>query len=249
MENTLVAIKQQVDQQLADPATLAMLCETTFKGLAPVVAKQAMLEGMFRGFTFQDFLEKNIYAVPFSGKYSLVTSIDYARKIGMRSGIVGKSAPTYEEKDGKIISCTVTVKRKINDYIGDYMATVFFNEYNTGKNQWASKPRTMIAKVAEMHALRMACPEEASQMYVEEEFEKEKMVVVQEINIEEHKAKLEACKNLEELKTVWASLPAQAKTQLTTLKDELKTKYENTNVQQPGGVAGSPQNQDNGVAA
>ncbi len=31
----------------------------------------------------------------------------------------------------------------------------------------------MIAKVAEVHALRKACPEEMSQIYVEEEREKE----------------------------------------------------------------------------
>lgn len=37
----------------------------------------------------------------------------------------------------------------------------------------------MIAKVAEMHALRMACPEEMRQQYVEEEFTKGSSDVVQ----------------------------------------------------------------------
>ena len=37
----------------------------------------------------------------------------------------------------------------------------------------------MIAKVAEMHALRMACPEEMRQQYVEEEFAKGSSDVVQ----------------------------------------------------------------------
>ena len=67
----------------------------------------------------------------------------------------------------------ITVKRKINEYIGEYSATVYFSEYNTGKQQWVKKPRTMIAKVAEMHALRKACPEELSQSYTEEEIQKE----------------------------------------------------------------------------
>ena len=125
-----------------------------------------------RGFEFKDFLDKNIYAVPFGGSYSLITSIDYARKVGMRSGVVGKSAPVYQEQDGKIISCSVTIKKEIKGLIGDFTSLVFFDEYNTGRNQWASKPRTMIAKVAEMHALRMACPEELSQAYSEEEYGK-----------------------------------------------------------------------------
>ena len=97
----------------------------------------------------------------------------------MRSNIVGKKAPEFEiGEDKKIISCTVTVQRKIDGYVGDFTATVYFDEYyKAGRNGypslWNSKPRTMISKVAEMHALRMACPEELSQSYIEEEIEAE----------------------------------------------------------------------------
>lgn len=153
----------------------------------------------------------------------------------MRSGVVGKSAPTYEEKEGKLVSCTITVKRKIGDYVGDYSATVYFDEYNTGRNQWASKPRTMIAKVAEMHALRMACPEELSQAYVEEEHAQDLAQVElkeekKEIVVNDSKAKLEATTSLEELGKVWADLPAESKTALKELKNDLKKKYENPKV-------------------
>lgn len=171
---SLIKIKSQVNRFIADPETLKSLVDTTFKGLSEQIAKRAMMEGVMRGFNLRDFLEKNIYAIPFKDGYSLVTSIDYARKIGMRSGVVGKSEPVFVEENGKIISCKVTIKRKIKDYIGDYTATVFFDEYDTKRNLWLTKPRTMISKVAEMHALRMACPEEMSQIYVEEEFAKEK---------------------------------------------------------------------------
>ena len=34
--------------------------------------KKAIMEGMIRGYTFKDFLEKNIYAIPFKDNYSLV---------------------------------------------------------------------------------------------------------------------------------------------------------------------------------
>ena len=114
----------------------------------------------------------------------------------MRNSVVGSCKPEYEtEKDDegnkKIISCTVTVKRKIDEYVGEYTATVYFDEYyKPGKtwngkytpNLWDTKPRTMIAKVAEMHALRKACPEDLSQIYVEEEFEKEAYVVEEKEN-------------------------------------------------------------------
>lgn len=214
-------LRGHVEEQFSNQETLNTLISTTFKGLTPEVAKRAALEGAMCGFTFEDFLDKNVYAIPFKGSYSLVTSISHARKIGMKSGVVGKSAPVFEEKDNKIISCTVTIKRKVKDYIGEYVATVFFAEFNTGRGLWTTKPRTMIAKVAEMHALRMACPEEMSDVYLQEEFSKEATVVV---DVSKYDKKLNDTKSLDELRKVWGSLPVTAKKELEGLKGELKNK-------------------------
>lgn len=219
----LLAIQDEIKLELGNKKVLDALVSTTFKGLSVPNVYLAIQEGMVRGFTFKDFLEKNVYAIPFSNKYSLVTSIDYARKLGARSGVVGKSEPTFTEKDGKIITCSVTIKRKVADYVGDYTATVYFDEYTTNKNLWTSKPRTMISKVAEMHALRMACPEELSQLYLDVE----KDEIPKELDIANYKMKLETTKNLAELKVVWSALPVEAKGELEELKNNLKTKYEN----------------------
>ena len=227
---SIVAIQEEINGQLASKEVVSALVATTFKGLDMNLIKRAIMEGMMRGFQFKDFLEKNVYAVPFSGTYSLVTSVDYARKVGMRSGVVGKSAPVFEEKDNQIVSCSVTIKRKINDYVGDYTATVFFREYSTGKNLWVSKPRTMISKVAEMHALRMACPEELAQSYVEEEVQKETTLELPDAKVGGYRKKLEAVKNMAELKAVWSGLPIQAKKELSVIKEELKKKYESSKV-------------------
>lgn len=234
-------LKKQINEQIADAETFKTLLQTTFKGLQPSTAKTAMLDAMMRGWEFKDFLVKNVYAIPFNNRntgiqeYSLVSSVDHARKVGMRSGVCGKSAPVFEEKDGKIISCSITIKRKINEYVGDYSSTVYFDEYNTGRNLWINKPRTMIAKVAEMHALRMACPEELSQMFIEEEFAQEENKIKledekREDKILEDKTKLEACKNIEELKTVWATLTATSKAELKNLKEILKEQYESKKI-------------------
>lgn len=234
MENKLIVkeLQNELDLQLSDPKVFGSLMEVTFKGLTPQLAKRAMLEAMMRGLKFTDFLQKNVYAVPFSGSYSLVTSIDYARKVGMRSGICGKLSPVFEEKDGKVISCEVTVKRKIGDYIGDYSAKVYFDEYSNGRNLWSSKPRTMLAKVAEMHALRMACPEELSQAYIEEEYQAEQNKHIEaEVLIEDKEneaiEKIKSCKDLKELREFWSNLDGQLKTEkVTALKNELRDKYE-----------------------
>lgn len=169
----IVAFNQEITRELKDPAVGRALLATTFKGLTDTSMRQAILEGMIRGFKFKNFLSRDVYAIPYGSGYSLVTSIDYARKVGASGGVNGKSKPVFIYKDGgEVESCDVTVFKKDGHEAG-YTASVYFDEYTTGKNLWKSKPRTMIAKVAEMHALRMACPEELSKVYAEEEFQKE----------------------------------------------------------------------------
>jgi len=200
MTTDIVKLQGEINTQIANKEVFNALANITFKGLEPQLIKRAMLEGCLRGFTFQDFLQKNVYAIPFKGGYSLVTSIDYSRKIGMRSGVCGKSEPIFEEKDGQIISCAVTIKRSVSGIVGEYTAKVYFNEYTTGRNLWVNKPRTMIAKVAEMHALRSACPEELSQTYIEEEMAKETEIETLEDNILEE---IKAIETVEELNSYY----------------------------------------------
>lgn len=232
MENQIEVIRNEVEAEFANKASMSTLMAITFKGLTPQVAKTACLDACIRGFTIKDFRDKNVYAIPFKEGYSLVTSIDYARKIGMRSGVCGKSAPTYEMDGDKVLSCTVTVKRQVQNYVGDYSATVYMNEYTTGRNLWTTKPRTMLAKVAEMHALRMACPEELSQAYVEEEKESEIVhadVVV--LTIEDYEKRLRSATTTEELRNAWALIPKEFHGDLREVANGLKkTLIENKTV-------------------
>jgi hypothetical protein len=93
----------------------------------------------------------------------------------------------------------------------------------------------MAAKVAEMHALRKACPEELAKAYIEEEREKERTIVIEnEESKEEKKAedtrtwkeKCADCKTVEELGNVWVEMPASLKVEKTVIDyvNELKTK-------------------------
>lgn len=221
--SVLELITKEINSELEKKEIQAVLLATTFKGLSLGNMKTAMFEGMTRGFTFKNFLEKDIYAIPYGQKYSLVTSIDYARKVGMRSGVVGKSEPIIEEGlDRKIVSCSVTIERKVAEHIGKFTAKVYFDEYNTGKNLWVTKPRTMICKVAEMHALRMACPEEMAQVYVEEEMQKE---VSGEVINEKYIAEIEAIKTIPALKAYYLVNKGKGKTfdkAVTVKKQELQ---------------------------
>src|SRR6185369_10119200 len=198
-------INQEISEQLADKETAQALLTTTFKGLALPVMKQALLEGMMRGFTFKNFLEKDVYALPFGGGYSLITSIDYMRKIAMETKeYAGKDAPVFTDDD----TCSVTVKRIVGGEVRDFTATVYLSEYSTGKNQWATRPKTMLSKVAEMHALRMAFPEELSKAYIEEESTPVKVdvTVSDPIDFVKIQAAFDACKTTDEAKTEWNKL-------------------------------------------
>lgn len=186
MELTIAQkVSMEVNTQLADAATMRALIATTFNGLNEQNVRKACVEAMMRGYTFQDILKKKIYAIPFSQGYSLVQSIADVRAIAMKSGYIGKSAPKFIMDGKNIISCEITVKRLVSGHVGDFTSEVYFDEYyKAGRNgkpsQWDIRPRTMIAKVAEMHALRSAFPEELAQSYVEEEFAKDTIPVVDE---------------------------------------------------------------------
>ena len=222
-------VNQEITNQFSNQETATALLSTTFKGLQAPVAKQALLEGMLRGFTFENFLKKDVYAIPFSSGYSLVTSIDWARKVAAQAGLAGKDAPIYQLDDkGNTISCSMSVYKIIEGVRCPFTSLVFFKEYSTGKNLWTSKPMTMIAKVAEMHALRMAFPEVLDKAYVEEEMTpvRDAEIVVPEVDVEKHKAELDNALTIGMLAEIWSSLPISAKKneEILNFKEELKAK-------------------------
>ena len=196
MAKNIMEIKKSVIKELENPNTMFELIKTTFKGFKDgAVVQQAILEGRIRGFSLDDFLKKNIYAIPVwdsttnSFTYMLVEAIANVRKIARRSGQTGKSDQKYVYgPEGEIISCSVTIYTK-DGHENGFTSTVFFKEYEkppkVSKGEkipgmWQKMPHNMIAKVAEMHALRTAFPEELGQSYVEEEFDRERTIYVED---------------------------------------------------------------------
>lgn len=101
-----------------------------------------------------------------------VTSIDGYRIIAHRTNdFAGIDEPEYTRPTPTSLPshCTVKVWRKSSSR--PFSATVKFSEYTTGKQMWASMPETMIAKVAEAHALRKAFPQDLSGIYTTDEMD------------------------------------------------------------------------------
>jgi phage recombination protein Bet len=118
-----------------------------------------------------DPLTRQIYCIHRGGKMTIQTSIDGFRVIAERSGdYAGQDEPVFNEVDGKLISCKVTVYR----FKGDqrYPAAVgvaYMTEYNAGGPMWQKMPHTMLSKCAEAVALRKAYPQDLSGLYTGDE--------------------------------------------------------------------------------
>lgn len=139
-----------------------------------------------------DPIAKQIYMIPrWDSKlnknvYTPQTSIDGLRLIAERTGRYAPGPATkFEVENGKLISATSFVKKMTADGTWHTVeATAYFEEYvqtytdkRSGETKiaglWESKPRTMIAKVAESQALRRAFPNEMSGLYVDGELDKD----------------------------------------------------------------------------
>lgn len=129
-----------------------------------------------------DPFAKQIYAMKMGGKLNVTVSIDGARIIAERSGeYEGQEGPFWCGPDGAWkdvwldqkppVAAKVLVFRKgCKPMVG----TARFAAYSTGQNLWAKMPEVMIAKCAEMLALRKAFPNDLSGIYSVEEMEQAK---------------------------------------------------------------------------
>lgn len=150
--------------------------ELIAKQIAPTATKEELeLFFMMAYRTRLDPLLKQLYFIKYGtgdkAKVSYVTSIDGFRIIAHRTKqFAGIDEPKFIYAGGKNpTSCTVTVYKK--GFEKGFTATVHFSEYSTGQNLWTKMPHTMIAKVAEAHALRKAFPQDLSGIYTTDEME------------------------------------------------------------------------------
>lgn len=98
----------------------------------------------------------------YKGAKSGVIVVNLSKQIENREGTF-----VYVEGGEKLVGGWARVHFK--DDKEEVFNTVSLSEYNTGKSLWASKPATMIRKVALVQALREAFPNALGQLYIAEE--------------------------------------------------------------------------------
>lgn len=119
-------------------------------------------------------------------KYVPIISIDAARMLADKTGryAPGSQPTTYETMGQNLVSATVSVAmyHAASSTWREFSETAYMHEfaqyYWSGgqkklQRMWESMPRVMLAKVAEMRALRRAFPEALNGLYAEEEWDKE----------------------------------------------------------------------------
>lgn len=161
--------------------------------------------------------------------------------IAHRSGqFNGMKTEREFDKDGKIISATCKVYKKEMEH--PIEVTVYIQEYDTKKSNWARMPITMLCKVAESQALRKAF--NISGIYAEEEQGAIQATQTTtdtnhvEILSEEIQAQINECQNEDELKNLWiANKLLHKKTYFIQAVNNRKLELKNPQEQKTGYAA------------
>lgn len=105
-----------------------------------------------------------------TGAGTIVVGVEGFRSIAHRSGkFSGIERGVKRDEKGKITHGWAKVFR--SDWSNPAYEESAFAEYDTGRNNWVKMPETMIKKVAECAALRMAFPNELGGVYAPEEMD------------------------------------------------------------------------------
>lgn len=101
---------------------------------------------------------------------TIIIGIDGFRTKAAKTGKhTGTKRGILRSPDGKCLGAWAEVYR--SDWQHPAREEVSLAEYNTGKSNWAKMPETMIKKVAEVAALRMAFPDDLGGIYSDDEME------------------------------------------------------------------------------
>ena len=161
-------IKHEIDMALV-ARTVAKGCSSDELSLFGAICKRTGLDPFAR----------QIYAIKRGGVMTTQVSIDGARLVAQRSGeYAGQVGPFWCGADGvwfdvwlaKTPPMAAKVGVRRSSFVDPLFAVAIWSEYaQTQGNMWAKFPSVMLAKCAEMIALRRAFPAELSGLYSTEE--------------------------------------------------------------------------------
>lgn len=152
--------------------------------LAPRATVEAFLAHCQR--TGLDPIARQIYAIERGGRWGIQVSIDGARLVAERSGEYEGQTPVQWTADGVtwvdvwLDDSTPPAAARVGVYRKSFreplVTVATFKAYSAGGPMWSKMPALMLAKCAEMLALRKAFPQDLSGLYTSEEMAQADMV-------------------------------------------------------------------------
>lgn len=157
-----------VTDRMSD-ADIALIKQTVAKGATDSELKLFLYRAKKMGL---DPLKMNqIYFVKYGqNPGTIVIGLDGFRSIAAKTGKhVGTKRGVIRDDSGKCVGAWCEVYR--SDWKEPAREEVSLHEYDTGKAMWARMKETMIKKVAEVAALRMAFPDDLGGVFADEELD------------------------------------------------------------------------------
>lgn len=153
------------------PAQLKLITETVARGATQDELQLFLYRCKSMG--FDPLKSGQIHFVKYgNGPGTIVVGIDGFRARAMRSGkLSGIKRGAIKDAKG-LVGAWAEVYR--SDWQHPARTEVSLAEYSTGKGPWSKMPETMILKVAECAALRMAFPDDLGGVYAAEEMDQAK---------------------------------------------------------------------------
>lgn len=151
------------------PDQLKLITDTVAKGATPDELKLFLYRCQNLG--LDPLKPGQIYFIKYgSGPGTIVVGIEgFRARAGKTGKLSGIKRGALRNSAGELIGAFAEVYR--SDWKECAREEVPFSEYNTGKGNWAKMPETMIKKVAEAAALRMAFPDDLGGTYIKEEMD------------------------------------------------------------------------------
>lgn len=167
MTQTLAAVEQQ---QSWTPDQMKLITDVVAKNATPDELKLFLYR--CRSLGLDPLKQGQIYFVKYNmnSPGTIVVGIDGFRSKAAASGkLSGIKRGVVRDANSRCVGAWAEVFR--TDWQHPAREEVSLAEYNTGKAMWAKMPETMIKKVAEAAALRMAFPEDLGGIYTNEEMD------------------------------------------------------------------------------
>lgn len=158
-----------INQQTWSPEQLKLITDVVARGATPDELKLFLYRCQNMG--LDPLRPGMIHFVKYgTGPGTIVVGIEGFRSIAHRTGkLSGIKRGALRDEQGALVGGWAEVTR--SDWQAPAREEAPLAEYNTGKGPWSKMPETMIKKVAEAAALRMAFPNELGGVYTKEEMD------------------------------------------------------------------------------